>query len=1131
MRKKVRRYLLLIPVFLLIILFFYHKYDEIRYKPVYIAVAGPFEANSLIGRSYLNGIRLYIDRVNSRNYLNGRKVLLDIYDDQNNSVVAAEMAETIAKDSKAVAVIGHHYSQCSIAAGKIYKKYGVPAISPSSTHVNVTKNNPWYFRTVFNDRLQGRFLANYSTKIFHHKTGSIIYDEHDYGIYLAKVFKNEAKALGMEIKYQWGYNSEDPDLHVKLRRIATQVQMNNDAGLIFLATHAKEGGQLVRIMRDMFIRNPIMAPDTYATNAFIKKMSEYPKEKRNPGYYTNGIYVGTPMGFDTASESAHGFEEAYIARYGEKPDWIAAYAFDTAMLIIKAIKSTEIAEKEDMNIRMARQRIRDYLAGLNNIDTAIKGITGYNYFNEDGDAVKPIFFGIFKKGNIISAFTQLMPVYNIHHVLDFTQKVKDKRIILFNGQYMYKTNVVQAGININEIKELDIEKQSCTMDFYIWLRYKGDMDVENIKFINALEPVELGRPVNVAEKDQMMMRLYHVKGKFKMDFMPTKYAFGYHFAGIQLRHNELSRNNLIFMPDIIGMGLTGSKSDIIRTFDNIFRTESKWKVDNIRAFQDSVKNSTFFRLKSFGLIEHESEFSRFNYGIRIKKAGFTLRGKDFENINEEYCLLFSAIILTILGFIKKNRFSPLVHRLIWVFQVIFSLILLLFAETIIVAGLLDNELYAYQPVIARCFDILWWVVPAFLLKMATESFIWRAMEKHTGRSVPGVMRRFTSYVIYFIALYGIIVFVFKTNITSLMATSGVIAMIIGFIIKANISNFFSGMVINQGNAVRTGDWIKVGSLGEGKVEDITWRSTKLRTKEGCLLSIPNSTVSESPVYNFYYPNRVYRMDFTINLPPNYKPGYVKRILYDAVVSAECVLNRPAPVIRFTGINGGKAEYSISFSVPDYEKKGEYYEEVWNRIWNQLKFSHIKLSGQSDEDMAKCLIDPDLMMTPKQVLDSVEIFSLFSDETKHELAGKMKSHTYPPDKPIVKQGEKGESMFIVARGVVSVWVSFQEDEPAYEIARMGPGSIFGEMALLTGQPRYATIIPITKTDVYEITKEDIYAHIESQPQILEKLSEILAARKKIIDIKKSQTKKLSQDRRKRALSKTILGKIKQTFGMT
>ncbi len=1130
MKKKVRRYLLLIPVFILVILFFCNKYNEIRHKPIYIAVVGPFESCSLIGRSYLNGIRLYIDKVNSKNYLNGRKILLDIYDDQNNSRVAAEMAETIAKESKAVAVIGHHYSKCSIAAGKIYKKYRVPAISPSSTHVNVTKNNPWYFRTVFNDRLQGRFLANYSTRIFHHKAGSIIYDEHDYGIYLAKVFRDEAKALGMDIKYQWGYNSEDPDLHVKLRRIATQVQMKNDAGLIFLATHAKEGARLVKIMKDMFIRNPIMVPDTYATNAFIKRINEYPKEKRSPGYYTNGIYVGTPMAFDTASESAHRFVEAYVLRYGEKPDWIAAYAFDTAMLIVKAIKATQITGDKNMDIRMARQRIRDYLAGLKNIDKAVKGITGINYFNDDGDAVKPIFFGIFKKRNIISAFTQLMPVYNIHQVPDFTNEVKNKRIILFNGKYMYKTNVVQTGITINEIKDLDIEKRACTMDFYIWLRYKGNIDAENIKFINALEPVKLGKPIKSGEKDRMMMRLYHVKGKFKIDFMPTKYAFGYHFVGIQFRHNDLSRNNLIFVPDIIGMGLTGSKRELMRTFDNIFRTDSQWEVDNVRVFQDSVKSSTLCRLKSFGLIEHELKFSRLNYGIRIKKISFTLRGKDFENINEEYCLLISVILLTVLGIIRKSRFSPFVHRLIWFFQVIFSLIILLLSETIIVADLLTNELYSYQPVIARCFDILWWVVPAFLLKMATESFIWRSLEKRTGRSVPGVMRRFTSYVIYFIALYGIIVFVFKTNITSLMATSGVIAMIIGFIIKANISNFFSGMVINQGNAVRTGDWIKIGSIGEGKVEDITWRSTKLRTKEGCLLSIPNSTVSESPVYNYYYPNRVYRMDFTISLPPDYKPDYVKRILYDAVVSAECVLNNPAPVIRFTGISGGKADYLINFSVPDYEKKGIYYEEVWKRIWNQLRFSHIKLSGQSNENMATCLIDPDSIMTPKEVLDSIEIFSLFSDETKNELADKMKSHRCPPDKPIVKQGEKGESMFIVARGVVSVWVSFQEDEPAYEIARMGPGSIFGEMALLTGQPRYATIIPITKTDVYEITKEDIYPHIENQPRILERLSEILAERKRIIDIKKSQTQKLSQDRKKRALSKTILGKIKRTFGM-
>ena len=144
-----------------------HNNDK---NAIYIAVVGPMSGKEgAIGKSLLNGIIVYCEGINRLGGINGKKVMLDIYDDNNDKNKAYEIANKIVKNNRAVGVIGHYYSSCSISAGKVYKKNKIPAITPASTNVMVTKNNDWYFRAVYNDNLQGRFLANYAIKVLHEK--------------------------------------------------------------------------------------------------------------------------------------------------------------------------------------------------------------------------------------------------------------------------------------------------------------------------------------------------------------------------------------------------------------------------------------------------------------------------------------------------------------------------------------------------------------------------------------------------------------------------------------------------------------------------------------------------------------------------------------------------------------------------------------------------------------------------------------------------------------------------------------------------------------------------------------------------------------------------------------------------
>jgi len=189
---------------------------------------------------------------------------------------------------------------------------------------------------------------------------------------------------------------------------------------------------------------------------------------------------------------------------------------------------------------------------------------------------------------------------------------------------------------------------------------------------------------------------------------------------------------------------------------------------------------------------------------------------------------------------------------------------------------------------------------------------------------PLIIRHFFSLLVYSIAIIGIIVFVYEQQFTSLLAASSVIAMIVGLAIQINISNVFAG----------------IAKFDEGEVIDINWRATRLRVRNGCILSIPNSIASESAILNFHYPKPVYWLWPTVYVHPKHSPVRVKKILMDALLSANQVLKEPEPFIFMTGLNEWSASYWVAFCAEDYSNKYMILEEVWTRVWFHLNRANI-----------------------------------------------------------------------------------------------------------------------------------------------------------------------------------------------
>jgi branched-chain amino acid transport system substrate-binding protein len=918
----------------------YHPPQTCQSKtPIHVAMVGPMSGQGdMIGNSLRRGANLYVDQINRAGGINGKCVQLDIYDDQNNRKLALKKASEIIIDNNAIAVIGHWFSTCSFAAGMLYKKNEIPIITPGSTNVKVTRFNPWFYRLVFNDHLQGRFLANYAVHILNKSHILIVNEDNDYGNYLATVFEATGRKYNAEIAL---FKGIDPDTDLRtefssvIASIKQQVKSNKQDVVLFIAAHAGFANQLIYRIRNVGLSIPIIVPDSCASDAFWKGFQIYPKERQFPGYYSNGIYVTTHLLFDISNEASLEFYDAFHERYGEAPDWIAAHAYDAAMMIADTAQNQHIS---GIDIQGDRKKIQKGLSEINHIDNAIEGVTGLNCFDRNGDSLKPVAVGYYRNQKIIPAHVQFQAVPSL--LSEIESEKNRKSLIKIDGQNYYKTSVVYTGFHIKEIRNLSSIHGTCEISFDVWFRYHGNIDTSQMIFINAAEPIKLGQPVETETNGHLEYRRYQIQGLFKTNFLSGHTVHRCQVVGFQFHHPTMKRNQLIFVPDRVGMDLRKRDSFINHLRDQkVISSLHEWSLDKSWLFQSILKKESLGKLEYLNATDHTAAYSMFNVGIRIQKSSMSIRGLITENNAEQWMIICAVLILVSLVF--KNQFTQK-SSVFQFFPVIYlsaslciSVLFLLSAESFLMNHFIESINAYYLESMSKIFDSLWWIVPAFYLNSFIKFLVWQPIEHTTRQKIPNIIRRFASFMILTLTVLGVLAFVFDQKITSLLATSGVIAMIIGLAIQINISNIFSGIAINLERPFSIGDWVKVGDYNEGRVLDITWRTTRLMTRDDCILSIPNSIASESVIHNYHYPDDLVRLWFDVYVDSKYDAEKIKNILFSAVSSSQIVEKKPEPLARFMGLTDWAAKYLVAFTVKNYGNKVIAWERVWTHVLTHL----------------------------------------------------------------------------------------------------------------------------------------------------------------------------------------------------
>ncbi|MGH9372463.1 MAG: cyclic nucleotide-binding domain-containing protein, partial [Vicinamibacterales bacterium] len=324
-------------------------------------------------------------------------------------------------------------------------------------------------------------------------------------------------------------------------------------------------------------------------------------------------------------------------------------------------------------------------------------------------------------------------------------------------------------------------------------------------------------------------------------------------------------------------------------------------------------------------------------------------------------------------------------------------------------------------------------------------------------------------------------FVFKEQ---LLTTSAVGAVVVGFALQDTLGNAFAGLAIQSERPFNVGHWIKVADF-EGRVAEVTWRATRLRTRTGNFVVVPNNLIAKEAIVNYSEPAVASRLEVEVGASYQASPAAVKEAMHEAMVQAASVLKTPAPDVLLVGFDDSSMNYRARFWVKDYEYDDEARAEVRMAIHYAFARRGIEIPYPIQVEYSRDLSGPDpaeLQRDRLHALASVDLFRALSDQQRAEVAASTVTRMYGNGEAIVRQGDPGDSMYVVCSGRVSVLL----EPERREVATIETGGYFGEMSLLTGEPRSATVVARGETVVLELTAEQFRALGVETPQAIEQV---------------------------------------------
>ncbi len=369
-------------------------------------------------------------------------------------------------------------------------------------------------------------------------------------------------------------------------------------------------------------------------------------------------------------------------------------------------------------------------------------------------------------------------------------------------------------------------------------------------------------------------------------------------------------------------------------------------------------------------------------------------------------------------------------------------------------------------------------------------------ELRRGTAAPALLRQIVSLLIFGLALGALFQFVLSASLPALLATSAIITAVIGLALQETLGNLFSGLALALERTVQVGDMVRAGD-SIGLVEQLSWRAIKVRTMEGHAVLVPNILASRERLEVFRRGGppmaRILRVSLDYDLPP----ARARAALEAAMVDLPGLAPHPAPRVVLHDFADWAVTYELRYWLEDYARYIEIDSAVRERVWYDLSREGIGFAYpviRQHQYAGGPLPRPEGSRAIGEAIEGNELFAPLSAAERAQLAEGARVLRFTSGETIVHEGDATSTMFLVAAGRVAVSVKGAASD-SQKVAMLEPGSSFGEISLLTGEPRTATVRCLEEAVLVEIDKATLGPILRANPSLVEKLDAIILERRR------------------------------------
>jgi small-conductance mechanosensitive channel/CRP-like cAMP-binding protein len=377
------------------------------------------------------------------------------------------------------------------------------------------------------------------------------------------------------------------------------------------------------------------------------------------------------------------------------------------------------------------------------------------------------------------------------------------------------------------------------------------------------------------------------------------------------------------------------------------------------------------------------------------------------------------------------------------------------------------------------------------------------------------------------------------NLTGIVATSAVVTAVIGFSLQDTLANIMGGMAVQLDHSIRVGDWIRVGE-SEGRVTQIRWRHTAVETRNWDTVLIPNSTLTKSTVTvlgrRAGQPMQ-HRQWVYFNVDFRHSPTEVTAAV-EAALRAETLQNvaaDPPPNCIMWEFKESYGQYAVRYWLTDLGPNDQANSLVRGVVYAALKRAGISPSipAQSvflteEDGTRRDRKEGEEMIRRVQALRGMDIFAPLTDDERGELATRLRATPFVRGENIVRQGAMGDWLYIMVRGQAQVRVASDDGQSSRPVADLNAGDFFGEMGLMTGGERTASVVAQSDVSCYRLDKNDLTDILSKRPEIAEDMAKVLAKRRAELDAVREGLNEEAMRQRMRNNQVDLLHRIRRFF---